>query len=202
MGTLSDVSVLLGQNAGDLEMARRVFTTETRRFVEGVLEALTRGGAEKWMTPRLRIDLPADIETEAKSTVGLTAQHATAVAKLRYKKGTKFMHVGDVSFGILYTDADPRMAFFNWQVKLVPGAKYNRLDNAAWAHWQAKWKGDLPQGAGHHARDNTVWFVSRPLNKELRSETAFEDVKCVLDELLATEAEIGHSVGVEEEENE
>lgn len=112
------------------------------------------------------------------------------------------MHVGDVSFGILYTDADPRMAFFNWQVKLVPGAKYNRLDNAAWAHWQAKWKGDLPQGAGHHARDNTVWFVSRPLNKELRSETAFEDVKCVLDELLATEAEIGHSVGVEEEEGE
>ena len=65
MGGLSDVSMLFGQRAGDLEKAREIFTAEARAFVSGILAGVQRARSDPWTAPRVRIDLPRDIETES-----------------------------------------------------------------------------------------------------------------------------------------
>jgi hypothetical protein len=68
MSSLSEVSLVIAQRAGDLEKAREIFTAETRAFVTGILGAVRRARSDSWATARVRLDLPREIETEAKST--------------------------------------------------------------------------------------------------------------------------------------
>jgi hypothetical protein len=133
MSGLSEVSLLIGQRAADLEKAREVFTAETRNFVTGVLAGVRRVRSDPWMTPRLRIDIPREIETEAKSTSSLSSQYAIARASLRFKRGTNFMIVAEIRSGIEFDELGDQFA---WQVTLVPAARYQRLDDLLWAHWK------------------------------------------------------------------
>lgn len=118
MSGLSDVTVLFGQRAGDIEKAREIFTAETRNFVSAILAGVQRARKDLWLSSRIRIDFPREIETESK--VGyLNNQQAIARTQLRFKKGTKYTVVADVLFGIEF---DHESNNFAWQIKLVPRA--------------------------------------------------------------------------------
>lgn len=191
MARLSDVSILIGQNAGDLEKARELFTAEIRQFVEGVLGGIRRARSDPWTTPRVRVDIHREIETETKTSY-LSSHLAIARADLRFKKGTVYKVVADVRFGIEFDD---RKNMFAWQIVLVPATKYVRIDDELWGRWRTK-QADLPDGA-HLDKDNTVRFVSRPVNAELTPEIAYSDIKMVLDFLLEADDALAAAVGIE-----
>jgi hypothetical protein len=192
MSTLSEVSILIGQNAADIEMARGVFTAETRRFVEGILEAIRRARSDPWTTARVRIDLPREIETESKTATYFSNQFAFARADLRFKKGTKFVVIAEIPFGIAFDEA---LNVFAWQVSLVPAARYARLDDALWSRWKAQ--ASPPPGSTHQDKANTIRFASRPVSKELSAEVAFNDLKAVLEFVLASDQALAGTVGVD-----
>ena len=192
MSTLSAVSILIGENAADIEMARSVFTAETRRFVEGLLEAIRRARSDPWTTARVRIDLPREIETESKTASYFSNQFAFARADLRFKKGTKFVVIGEIPFGIAF---DQALNAFSWQISLVPAARYARLDDALWSKWKAQTS--PPPGSAHQHKANTIRFASRPVSKDLTAEVAFNDLKAVLDFLLASDQALATTVGVD-----
>jgi hypothetical protein len=147
MSTLSEVTLLIGQRAGDLEKAREIFRAETRSFVSGILGGIRRLRSEPWTTPRVRIDLPREIDTEAKATGDLNSQFANARCDLRFKKGTNYQVVGEIKFGIEYHD--PADAFA-WQITLVPSARYQRIDDKVWAQWRSAVGAALPPESAHH----------------------------------------------------
>jgi len=191
MAGLSDVSILIGQNAGDLEKARELFTAEIRQFVEGVLAGVRRARQDPWTTPRVRIDLPREIETESKTSY-LSSHFAIARADLRFKKGTKYVVVADVRFGIEF---DEGKNAFAWQATLVPAARYVRIDDELWSRWHGKHP-DQPNAA-HLDKVNTVRFVSRPITVELTPELAYGDVKTVLEFVIGAEDGLAAAVGLE-----
>ena len=190
--SLSDVSLLIGQNAADLELARDVFTTETRRFVEGALESIRKARSEPWTSGRVRVDLPREIETESKAAAYFSNQYALARADLRFKKGTKFVVVAEVPFGFNFDQASNTFA---WQVSVVPAARYVRLDDALWRAWLGH--GCSLPGAAHHERANTVRFVCRPVAKEVTLELVFSDLKTILEFLLTAADPLAEAVGVD-----
>jgi hypothetical protein len=192
MSSLSEVSILIGQSAAELEMAREVFTTETRRFVEAILEAIRRARSDPWTSGRVRVDLPREIETESKAAAYLTNQFAFARADLRFKKGTKFVVIAEVPFGIAF---DTTINKFAWLVNLVPASRYPRLDDALWSKWRGE-RPDVP-GAAHEEKANTIKFVSRPVDRELTSEMAFGDLKMVLEYVLAADGVLATTVGLD-----
>lgn len=192
MSTLSDVSLLIAENAAHLELAREVFTTETRRFVESALEGVRRARSDPWTSGRLRVDLPDEITTESKAVAYLQSQFALARPYLRFKKGTKFVVVAEVPFGIAF---DESANAFAWQMSLVPAARYTRLDDVVWRAWQSA--GISLPNAKHQERANTVRFVSRAVSKELSLETLFGDVKSVLEFLLGLAEPLAEAVGVD-----
>ena len=201
MSGLSEVSVLIGQSAADIEMAREIFTTETRRFVEGILEAARRARSDPWTSGRVRVDLPREIETESKTAAYFSSQFALARAELQFKKRTKFVVIAEVPFGFAFDEAT---GTFSWQVSLVPAARYVRLDDYLWRHWRATGGQSGLAGTVHQEKANTIRFVARPVAKDLTSEVAFADVKAVLEFLLSADAVLAESVGVDlmpEEEN-
>jgi hypothetical protein len=191
MSALSEVSVLIGQSAAQLEMAREVFTTESRRFVESILEAIRRARSDPWTTARVRVDLPREIETESKAAAYLTSQYAFARAELRFKRGTKFVVIAEVPFGIAF---DSTMNVFAWQVSLVPAARYPRLDDALWAKWKSA---NTTAGSVHEDRANTIRFMARAADRALTSEVAFGDLKAVLEFLLGADPVLATTVGVD-----
>lgn len=201
MSGLSEVSILIGQSAADIEMAREVFTTETRRFVEGILEAARRARSDPWVSGRVRVDLPREIETESKAAAYFSSQFALARAELQFRRRTRFVVVAEVPFGISF---DEGANTFSWQIGLVPAARYVRLDDYIWRHWRATiTQPELP-GTVHQEKANTIRFVARPVAKDLTSAAAFADVKTVLEFLLSADAALAESVGVDlmsEEEN-
>jgi hypothetical protein len=194
MSGLSEVSVLLGQRAADLEKAREVFTAEIRNFVTGVLAGVRRMRQDPWVTPRLRVDVPREIETEAKVSSALSSQYAVARCNLRFKRGTNFMVVAEVRFGIEFDEGTDQFA---WQVTLVPAARYQRIDDVLWAHWKTTIGTNAPPGAAHQDKANTVRFVSRPVAPELTPEGAFNDVKMVLEFVISADTPIATAVGVD-----
>jgi hypothetical protein len=193
MTALSDVSVLVGQRARDIEKAREIFTAEIRSFVAAVLGGVRRTRTEPWTTARVRIDLPKEIETEGRLVTDISSQFAAARATLRFKKGTVFQQVAEVRFGIeCADDADA----FGWQVTLVPAARFNRVDDVLWHQWQLAGQ-ERMEGTKHQDRANTIRFVRRPLSSELTGEIAYNDVKAILEFLLSAEAALGEAVGLE-----
>ena len=194
MSGLSEVSLLFGQRAGDLEKAREIFTAETRSFVSGILAGIQRARSEPWMTPRVRVDIPREIETESK-TGYLSSQYAIARASLRFKRGTNFMVIADIRFGIEFDQASDAFA---WQVAVVPASRYQRLDDMLWRQWRASLGGgSLPTGSVHQDKANTVRFVLREVGADLNPEAAFNDVKQVLEFLVSADVAIAEAVGVD-----
>jgi hypothetical protein len=193
MSGLSEVSVLIGQRARDIEKAREIFTAEIRAFVNGILAGVRRVRTDPWTTSRVRVDLPREIEYEAKASTDFSSQFASARVALRFKKGTQFREVADVRFGIEF-DEDAGM--FAWQITLVPAAKYNRIDDVVWHQWKGQPTAALP-GGKHFDKANTVRFVSRPLGAELTGEVAFNDTKSLLEFLLTAESGLADAVGLD-----
>lgn len=192
MSALSEVSVLIGQRARDIEKAREIFTAETRAFVGGILAGVRRVRSDPWTTARVRLDLPRDIETEAKASSDFSSQFAIARVTLRFKKGTNFRQVADVRFGVEFEEGSD---VFAWQVTLVPAASYNRIDDVVWHQWRTQQS--MPPGAKHQDKANTVRFLSRPISPELTAETAFNDVKSVLEFLMTAENALAEAIGLE-----
>jgi len=140
----------------------------------------------------VRLDIPREIENEAKTSGDLRSHYALARVNLRFKKGVTFQLVGEIKFGIEFDEiADA----FTWQVTLVPAARYQRIDDLVWAYWREKVNANLPPGSAHHDKTNIVRFVSRPLNSDLTSEAAFTDVKNVLEFIMSAETPLGNAVG-------
>jgi hypothetical protein len=194
MSGLSEVSILIGQRTSDLEKAREIFTAESRAFVSGILGGIRRTRAEPWVSGRVRVDIPREIDTEAKASAYLREVFALARADLRFKKGTNFTAVGEVKFGIEYDDGAD---VFAWQIALVPESRYQRIDDRIWPKWRTERGSDLPPGSVHQDKSNTVRFVSRALDAALTPEVAFNDVKGVLDFLLSTDAVLADAVGLD-----
>lgn len=192
MSALSEVSILIGQRARDIEKAREIFTAEIRAFVGGILAGVRRIRSDPWTTSRVRLDLPRDIDTEAKAASDFSSQYAVARVTLRFKKGTNFRQIADLRFGIEF---DESADLFAWQLTLVPAASYNRVDDVVWHQWRAQQPSYV--GARHQDKANTVRFVSRPLAVDVTAETAFNDVKTVLEFLLTAEAQLAEAVGMD-----
>jgi hypothetical protein len=194
MSSLSDVTILIGQRAGDLERAQDVFTTEIRAFCSTILAALRRARSEPWAQARVRIDLPRDVEAENQAGMP-PSQFARPL--LRFKKGTNFQHVADVRFGIEFEES---LGSFAWQIVLVPVARYQRMDDHLWNHWRSATGQSPPPGSAHQAKSNTIRFVQRPIDKELTGDVAFNDVKLVLETLLSTDGPLAEAVGLDPED--
>ena len=193
MSSLSEVSILIGQRARDIEKAREIFSAEIRAFVNGILAGVRRIRTDPWTTARVRVDLPRDIEFEAKASSEVTNQFAFARVSLRFKKGTQFRQIADVRFGIEF---DEDAGVFSWQVTLVPAASYNRIDDVVWHQWRVLPAG-TPPGSRHFDKANTVRFLSRALSAELTGETAFNDTKSVLEFLMTAEQSLAEAVGLD-----
>lgn len=193
MSGLSEVSVLIGQRARDIEKAREIFTAESRAFVGGILAGVRRVRSDPWTTPRVRLDLPREIETEAKSSIDFSSQFAVARVTIRFKKGTNYRQIADLRFGIEFDEGSD---VFAWQLTLVPAASYNRIDDALWHQWRTQHQ-ELPPGAKHQDKANTVRFLTRPLTSELTAEMAFNDVKQVLEFMLGAEASLADAIGAD-----
>lgn len=191
--SISEVGLLIGQRAGDIEKAREIFTAESRSFVNAVLAGVRRIRSEPWMSPRLRVDVPREIETESK-TGYLTSQYARGRVVVRFKKGTNFAAVADVIFGIDYSD---EISAFTWQVQLVPGSRYQRIDDLVWNAWRVLPEDSRLPGGLHQDRANTVRFGQRPLSAALSPEVAFSDLKTVLDFIVGADAAFAEACGVE-----
>src|SRR5687768_3512941 len=150
MSALSEVSILIGQRARDIEKAREIFTAEIRAFVGGVLAGVRRIRSDPWTTSRVRLELPRDIENEAKTASDFSSQYALARTELRFKKGTRFVQVADLRFGIEFEDS---VDVFTWQITLVPAARYNRIDDLLWHQWRSHQPSYV--GAKHQDKANT-----------------------------------------------
>ena len=193
MSGLSEVSVLFGQRAADIEKAREIFTAETRSFVSGVLAGIQRARSDPWVTSRVRVDLPREIETESK-TGYLSSQYAIARAQLRFKKGTNFIVIADVRFGVEF---EQQANGFVWQVTLVPTARYQRVDDVLWRQWRTQSDADALPGGRHDDRANTVRFVQRPLDEGMKPEAAFNDVKGIFEFILTADGSLAEAVGID-----
>jgi hypothetical protein len=195
MSAMSEVSVLIAQRARDIEKAREIFTAEIRAFVNGILAAVRRIRTDPWTTSRVRVDLPREIEFEAKASSEFTSQFSFARVALRFKKGTNFRQIADVRCGIEF---DEDAGVFVWLIELVPAASYNRVDDVVWHQWKAQ--SSTPAGARHFDKANTVRFLSRTVGPELTAEAAFNDTKSVLEFLLTTEPGLADAIGLESDE--
>ena len=193
MSALSEVSLLIGQRARDIEKARDIFIAEIRAFVGGILAGVRRTRTDPWTTSRVRLDLPRDIETEAKASSDFSSQFAIARVVVRFKKGTNFRQVADIRFGVEFSEEHD---VFAWQATLVPAASYNRIDDVIWTLWRTK-ASPIPDGARHQDKANTVQFLSRPLTTELTAEAAYNDIKTVLEFVLTAESVLADAIGLD-----
>ena len=198
MSGLSDVALLICERAGDLEKARDIFTSDTRNYVTNILSALRRARSEPWVQARVRIDLPREIEYEAKSGGPLSSQYSVAGCDLRFKRGVKFTVVARINFGVEF---DEYLGAFAWQVTLNPEARFHRMDDGVWNLWQAQVAQAQLPGAAHQTKANTIRFVQRPLNKDVTAELAYSDVKQVLEAVLATDSVLADAVGLAPDES-
>lgn len=194
MSALSEISLLIGERAGDLEKGREIFTAETRLFVSGILTGVRRIRSEPWVQGRVRVDLPREIDTEARAAGYLSSQFVFARCSLRFKKGVNFREIAEARFGLEF---DETLGSFVWQVMLVPAARYQRIDDLVWNQYRTVAGSSLLPHADHLARSNAIRFVQRPLDKELTVEMAFNDVKHVLEFLLSTDVALAEAVGLD-----
>jgi hypothetical protein len=193
MNGFSEVSRLFASRAGDIEQARGHFIAESRALVEAVLQGVKKSRSDPWHSKRARIDFGPEVE-ESKMTGYFNSQYARGQADLRFLKGLKHMAVATVRFGIDYKAS---AGCFVWRVTLVPGSKYDHLDDALWQTWNEAGPSGKPAGAEHLHKQNMVVFAYRPLDESFSVDVALEDAKMVLEFLLTPVAEqaIGRIIG-------
>jgi|GEM_PF-2401226 len=184
MSELSEVSKLFGQHVADIEKARDIFTIETRRFVEDLLESVKDEGAGPCSTPKVQVKTKdASLEKEEKVTGFISRQYARASLDLCFKIKVKYVIIAEINFGVEF---DAAADSFAWRVELVPESKYEWLDEVMWTEWQ-KLTPTLPPGAKHLAKEGAVVFVSRPFGPDLTFKVALEDMEGILKFALAAE---------------
>lgn len=193
MSGLSEVTVLLAQKANDIETARDIFKDEIAVFVNGLVSALRRSRSDPWTTSRIRLELPREIETESKSVSRVTDHYAIARVGVRFKRGTNFVQVAELKFGIELEDPSP---CFVWQVSFNVMSRYLRIDDLLWSNLRAAKGPELP-GQVHKDKTNTIVFSSRPLNEHLTAESAFSDLKSIMEFVLSADAAFAEAVGVD-----
>lgn len=198
MSELSEVSILFGQHVVDIEKARNIFTTETRRFVEDLIEFVQQGEeAKAWSKPKVQIKTEdASLENEEKVTGIIKRQYARTTVPLCFKIRVKYVVIAEIQFGVEFDEAADSFA---WLVKLVPESRYQWLDEVLWTEWQ-KSKATLPPGAKHLAKEGAVVFVSRRFGPDLTFKVASEDVVSVLNFSLAAEPVLGPEFAKESRE--
>jgi hypothetical protein len=140
------------------------------------------------------LDLPREIECEQRTAGYLSGQYAYARTGVRFKRGTNFVVVADLRFGIEHDDAS---AGFAWQVTLVPGSRYQRMDDLLWQLWRGSPRPGAPPGVEHIGRSNTIRFAFRSLDSALTPELAFSDVKTVLEFLMIADVALAEAVGLD-----
>jgi len=184
---LSEVSLLYAKRVGDLERAREVFTDDCRAFVDAVLKSVQR--VKNWSQGRVRIDLEKEI-SESKAGY-VSSQYTTGSGELRFKReNTSYTTpVADLEFGLRY---DKEEDCFVWQVTLLRGGKFRRLDHLLWHRF--KDVTPMPPGARHFERDNVIRFVMRHVD-QVTPDTAYADVKAAFGFLLGCEAAIADAAG-------
>ncbi len=199
---LSEVTILFGQRAGEIEKARDYFTQETRRFVEGVRGWTLRVRHDPWATDRVRLALAQEIESEGKTTGYLSSQYALARNAVKFVKRSNAVRVADITFGFL---SSPDGVFF-WEIWLEPTERYAMLDAAVWHAWNARETGGesssgaaLP-GACHFRTNNSVRFVQRSLSSDLTEQVAYDDVKTVFEFMLGADVALQHGTMGEQDE--
>ena len=194
MAGLSEVSTLFGQRAGDLDKGRRIFISEIRHFTEQAISALKQIRSTPWVNARVRLDLPREIDFDKTQARELTGHFASGRVELRFKKETKFVVVAEITFGFTFDEDSDGYA---WQITLIPSSKYPLLDDKLWNTWKTSSQASAMPGATRHEKASTVGFVSRALDAALSPQTAFNDVKHVLDFLLGSGATIADAVGID-----
>ena len=184
MSEMSEVSIVFGQNVALIEKARDIFTNETRKFIDDILDHVKDEDLGPLSAPRVKIKTTAaTLETEGKLTGNISSQYAVARLDLCFKFRTKFLEIAELRFGIEF---DGTTDCFSWQVGLVPASRYQWLDEVLWAEWQRS-RQTLPVGAKHEAKEGAVVFVARPFGPELTNKVACGDVEEVLKFALAAE---------------
>lgn len=194
MSALSEITLLIGARAGDLEKGREIFTAETRAFVSSILTGIRRVRSEPWTQGRVRVDLPREIDTESKVAGYLSGQFVFGRCSLKFKKGVVFREIAEARFGVEY---DETLGSFIWQAMLIPAARYQRIDDLVWNHCRTMVNLASLPGGQHLARSNSIRFVQRPLNEQLTVEVAFNDAKQVLEALLSTDTALAEAVGLD-----
>lgn len=193
MSALSEVSLLIAQKANDIETARDIFKDEINVFVGGLVSALRRARSDPWSSARVRLDLPREVETEAKAVSRVTDHYAIGRVGVRFKKGTLFTQVAEIKFGFELEDPSPA---FTWQVSFNLMSRYLRMDDLLWSVLKTSKQLDLP-GQVHREKTNTVVFACRPIDAALTAEVAFSDLKSVMEFVLASDAAIAEAVGID-----
>ena len=93
---------------------------------------------------------------------------------------------------------EPSIAFA-WRIQFDPDSQYLTLDDRIWTEWQTKVNGAKPPRSIWLSDLNTVRFALRPLGKDLKSQTAYEDLSMVLQFLRAAYPVIAQTVGADPE---
>jgi hypothetical protein len=195
---LSEVTVLIAQKASDIETARDIFKDEIGVFVGGLVSALRRSRSDPWSSSRIRLELPREIETETKSVSRATDHYAIGRVGVRFKRGTLFVQVAELKFGIELEDPS---TVFTWQVTFNVMSRYLRLDDLLWSALKAAKQPDLP-GQAHKDKTNSVVLSSRPVDGNLTAELAFSDLKSSMEFVLASDAAFAEAVGLDPAPNE
>ena len=193
MSGLSEVTLLLAQKANDIESARSIFKDELAVFVGGMVSALRRARSDPWTTGRMKLDLPREVEVETKAVARVTDHFAIGRVGVRFKKGTLFVQVAEIKFGIELEDPAPT---FVWQVSFNVMSRYLRIDDLLWSTLKTSKQLELP-GQAHKDKTNTVVFATRPLDSGLTAEIAFTDLKSVMEFVLGAETAFAEAVGVD-----
>jgi hypothetical protein len=192
-GGLSEVAVLLAQKAHDIETARDIFKDEIGVLVSGLVSALRRSRSDPWSSSRIRLELPREIETETKAVSRVTDHYAIARIGVRFKRGTNFVQVAEIRFGVELEDPSPQ---YNWAISFNVMSRYLRIDDLLWSALKTTKALELP-GQSHKDKTNTVVFVSRGLNADLTAETAFSDLKSVMEFILNSDSAFAEAVGLD-----
>lgn len=195
---LSEVTLLLSQKANDIETARDIFKDEIGVFVNGLISALRRSRSDPWTSSRIRLEMPREVETESKSVSRVTDHYAIGRIGVRFKRGTNFVQVAELKFGIELEDPSP---VFTWQITFNVMSRYLRLDDLLWSALRMAKHPELP-GQAHKDKTNTVVFSSRPVDAGLTAEVAFSDLKSVLEFVLASDSAFAEAVGLDPSPNE
>lgn len=93
--------------------------------------------------------MPREVETESKSVSRVTDHDAIGRIGVRFKRGTNFVQVAELKFGIELEDPSP---VFTWQITFNVMSRYLRLDDLLRSALRVA-KHPEPPGQAHKGQD-------------------------------------------------